>query len=102
MTIIDGRNAAGDDVRIVIEGGTVRAVYSDALAPVLEAIGSGDVTRVSNVEPYDGSGGEPFAARYPGVWWTAAMVDGPVLGPFKTRAEALTAELAWLRAERGL
>ena len=102
MTIIDGRNAAGEEVRIVVDGATVRAVYSDALAQVLEAIGAGDVTRVSAVEPYDGSGGEPFATRYQGVWWTASMVDGPVLGPFKTRGEALTAERAWLRAERGL
>jgi len=33
---------------------------------------------------------------WPNAWW-AAMVDGPVLGPFETRAAALAAEDAWLQ-----
>ena len=88
---------------IKIRDGRLTFVYDDALAFLLDE-GDATVTRVSHVEPYDGSGGPEFAARHPGSWWTADMspVDGPVLGPFKTRAEALAAERAWLAENRGL
>jgi hypothetical protein len=88
---------------IRIDGGHLQFVYSDDLA-VLCDTGATTVVRVSHVEPYDGSGGTAFAAKHAGSWWTADMspVDGPVLGPFKTRAEALAAERAWLTAHRGL
>ncbi len=50
------------------------------------------ITRASHVEPGPDGG------------WTADMapVGGGVLGPFPRRADALQAEQAWLRQERGL
>jgi hypothetical protein len=90
-------------VRITADG-HVRFIWSDDLAPLAE-LGESTCERVSHVEPYDGSGGDRFAAKYAkGIWWTADMspVDGPVLGPFPTRQEALDAEVAWLRAHLGL
>jgi hypothetical protein len=45
-----------------------------------------EITRVSHVEP-----------DAEGLWWAdTGPVDGPVLGPFKNRTEALRAERGWL------
>ena len=65
--------------------GTIRFIYSDALQPMLE-LGQPTVRRASHVEPTD-------TGR-----WTADLspVDGPVLGPFALRKQALEAEIAWL------
>ena len=70
-------------------GGAVEFVYADDLA-ALFADDDKTVVRASHVEPLpDGSG------------WTADLtpVQGPVLGPFPTRAEALAAEAAWLEEQ---
>jgi len=74
-----------------IEDGHLRFVYDDAVAELLDE-GTVAVCRVSHVEPAEGGG------------WTADMspVDGPVLGPFQLRQQALDAERAWLTKERGL
>jgi hypothetical protein len=81
-------------IDITIQGDHMMFIYTDELALLLDE-GSATVTRVSHVEPshQDGRHG-----------WTADMtpVDGPVLGPFTTRAEALDAERVWLQRERGL
>jgi hypothetical protein len=67
-------------------GGTVRCVYAEALD--LSVLGSLTITRASHIEP-DGEG----------QWWSdLAPVQGPRLGPFVRRSEALTAEAAWLKA----
>jgi len=73
------------------DDGNARFIYSDEIAFMLEE-GDATVTRASHVEP---------AAR---GGWEADMgpSDGPVLGPFKLRSEALDAEVAWLRENRGL
>ena len=76
----------GDRVmEIIIEtNGAVRCLYGEALD--LHAIGQPLIKRGSHVEPTtDGK-------------WTADMapVDGPVLGPFRCRSNALNAERAWL------
>lgn len=72
-------------MQIVIEpDGTARTIYSETID--LGEIGSLSIRRGSHVEPTaDGK-------------WTADMspVNGPVLGPFDTRSEALAAEVAWL------
>jgi hypothetical protein len=63
-------------------------VYDDAIAPVLGNLGGVvAVRRASHVEPQ-------------GLEWIADMapVNGPLLGPFPRRAEALAAEKAWLLA----
>lgn len=76
-----------DIVITISETGQARMIYHDDLAPLL-AQGDATVRRASHVEPAPGGGG-----------WTADLtpVDGPVLGPFMLRQQALDAEVAWLR-----
>jgi hypothetical protein len=70
---------------VVDAGGDVRCVYGEELD--LRELGKLQITRASQVEP-DRDG-----------FWRADMgpVDGPVLGPFRSRTEALGAETEWLR-----
>jgi len=75
--------------RIRARNGGLEFIYADPLA-FLTKLGPSTTRRVSHVEPAPGGG------------WTADMVDGPVLGPFPLRQQALDAEVAWLRANRGL
>jgi hypothetical protein len=65
--------------------GAVRFLYEDALRE-LHALGQPTIRRASHVEPT------------PDGQWTADLgpMEGPVLGPFETRAAALDAERAWL------
>jgi hypothetical protein len=66
--------------------GTVRFVYAEALD--LSGLGALTITRASQVEP-----------DADGQWWSdLAPVQGPRLGPFGRRSEALAAEGAWLAA----
>jgi len=69
---------------IIAAGGTVRAVYSEEID--LAALGCLTITRASHVEP-DNRG-----------QWHADLspVNGPELGPFAHRSEALDAEQQWL------
>jgi hypothetical protein len=71
---------------VVGPSGRVRAIYSEAID--LEALGRPAITRASHVEPDD-------AGR-----WHADLqpVQGPVLGPYPLRSQALEAEVAWLEA----
>ena len=71
---------------VVAADGVARSIYGEELD--LREIGRLSITRASHVEP-DAEG-----------WWWADMgpVDGPILGPFRSRAEALTAERGWLAA----
>ncbi len=73
-------------MNIVIEtNGNMRMVYDESID--LHSIGHVNIRRGSHVEPV--ACGQ----------WTADLspVDGPVLGPFKSRSEALVAEVAWLQ-----
>ena len=67
--------------------GTITTIYDDGMASFLET-GHAKVTRASHVEPYPAGG------------WIADMApsNGPVLGPFRLREEALAAERRWLEA----
>ena len=69
---------------VINPGGAVRCVYSEEID--LTALGSPIITRASHVEP-DQQG-----------HWSADLspVGGPLLGPFPSRSEALTAERDWL------
>ena len=71
---------------IIDPNGTLRALYSDELSELLKE-GKATVKRASRVEPAPEGG------------WTADMspVNGPVLGPFELRSEALAAEVEYLR-----
>jgi hypothetical protein len=73
-----------------LPNGEVRYVADDCLA-VLEDLGTAHIQRASHVEP---------AVTPEGICWTADLspVRGPVLGPFKTRQEALDEEHQWLDA----
>ena len=73
-------------VVVIRPSGQVRTVFDDAFD--LRKVGRIAIQRGSYVEPTsDGR-------------WTAdlSVVDGPVLGPFDKRNEALAAEVAWLNA----
>ncbi len=69
---------------VVEQSGTIRCIYGEELD--LHSIGSLTIARGSHVEPT------------PNGRWTAdlAPVDGPVLGPYRQRTEALDAERQWL------
>ncbi len=74
-------------MRLVIEpGGRVRCLYGEAVD--LAALGTLTIRRASHVEP-DAEGR-----------WSADLtpVNGPRLGPFALRSQALDAERAWLEA----
>lgn len=65
---------------VVDAGGSVRCIYDEALD--LREIGRLQITRASHVEP--DAEGHWFADMGPS--------GGPVLGPFRSRSEALEAE----------
>ena len=69
--------------------GGVKCIYDEALD--LREIGKLQITRASHVEP-----------DAEGYWWAdMGPVEGPVLGPFRNRTEALAAERGWLRFVAG-
>ena len=60
--------------------GVARCIYAEALD--LREIGKLQITRASHVEP-----------DAEGCWWAdMGPSGGPVLGPFRSRSEAITAE----------
>ena len=70
---------------VVSAEGSVRCIYDEALD--LREIGKLQITRASHVEP-----------DRDGFWWAdMGPVEGPVLGPFRSRSEALGAERRWLK-----
>ena len=72
---------------VVDAGGDVRCVYGEELD--LREIGRLNITRASHVEP-----------DRDGFWWAdMGPSGGPVLGPFRSRTEALGAEKEWLASQ---
>jgi hypothetical protein len=71
---------------LIMPDGQVRFLYDDALAPLLH-VGQAALFRASHIEPI---GSAWFADLSP--------VEGPTLGPFSLRADALHAEQEWLSA----
>ena len=69
---------------VISPDGSVRCLYGEELD--LQALGQLTILRGSQVEP--DQGGQWFADLAP--------VDGPRLGPFRVRSEALEAERRWL------
>ncbi|SIO11130.1 hypothetical protein SAMN05444166_2504 [Singulisphaera sp. GP187] len=71
---------------VVTTSGEVRCLYTEVID--LMTLGSPTITRASHVEP-DSEGR-----------WHADLrpVNGPVLGPFERRGEALDEEQAWIEA----
>jgi hypothetical protein len=71
---------------IVDPRGNLRCLYSELIN--LIALGCPVITRASTVEP------DPD-----GLWWADLKpVNGPCLGPFPRRSEALQAEKEWLES----
>ena len=77
------------EMELVVDAlGGVRCVYGEELD--LREIGKLQITRASHVEP-----------DAEGFWWAdMGPSGGPVLGPFRSRTEALGAERGWLLEER--
>ena len=71
---------------VVDAGGSVRCIYGEEVdRREIERL---QITIASHVEP-----------DMDGYWWAdMGPVDGPVLGPFRSRSEALGAEREWLMA----
>ena len=71
---------------VVSPRGQIRCIYDETID--LAALGSLSITRASSVEPDE-----------QGRWWAdLGCVDGPLLGPFTVRSQALAAEKDWLEA----
>jgi len=71
---------------VVTTTGELRCVYCETID--LGELGDMSIRRASHVEP----GGD-------GKWWAdLSPVNGPALGPYARRTEALAAELLWLEA----
>ncbi len=71
---------------LVQPDGTMRCVYGEEIN--LSALGPLTIRRGSHVEPDDD-----------GRWFAdLAVVQGPRLGPFERRSDALDAERRWLTA----
>ena len=66
--------------------GVITAIYAETID--LRILGKPTIHRASHVEP-DESG-----------HWFAQIVNGPTLGPFAKRSEALAAEINWLTENR--
>lgn len=73
-------------IELVVDStGTAHCIYSDEFD--LAGLGEIKVSRASHVEPDS-----------QGRWWAdLAPVNGPKLGPFRWRSDALDVEIAWLR-----
>lgn len=71
---------------IIDTDATVLCVYSEVIP--LDQLGRPKIERASHVEPTSEGG------------WTADLtpMNGPKLGPFQNRTEALHAEVAWLES----
>jgi hypothetical protein len=69
---------------IVQPNGAIRCLYDETID--LSQVGQLSIRRASHVEP--AAGGQWFADLSP--------MEGPILGPFPRRSEALAAERAWI------
>lgn len=82
---------------IITAGGNLRFIHNDEFSILMDN-GHTTITRASHVEPASVYG--IGTARQ----WAADMSpsNGPVLGPFESRSDALAAEVKWLQDQRGL
>lgn len=94
---------------LVGRDGTARCLYSEAVLPIMRALGAIQTRRASRVEPTASLSEDAVRAlaateEFPlpeDAWWAdMTLSGGPVLGPFSTRQEALEAEIEWLKQHR--
>ena len=70
---------------VVLPSGEAKCIYQEAIP--LSKLGQISIKRASHVEPDDD-----------GQWLAdLSPVDGPTLGPFPKRTDALAAEVDWLQ-----
>lgn len=76
-----------NQIKIDLDG-KIHFIWSDTFVELAE-LGRSTIRRASHVEPN------------PDGQWEADLSpsDGPQLGPFRTRSEALNAEISWLEGE---
>ena len=73
---------------LISTDGRVRCLYDETLE--LRRLGPLQIQRASHVEPNES-----------GQWYAdLSPVDGPQLGPFEARSDALEAEKRWLEQHR--
>lgn len=71
---------------VIRPDGSLRCVYDELID--LNVLGQLEIQRGSHVEPDEA-----------GQWWAElSPVDGPRLGPFGRRSQALDAERVWLES----
>jgi len=71
---------------VISPGGQIRCIYDETIN--LAALGELSISRASSVEPDS-----------EGFWWAdLKRVNGPLLGPFILRSQAITAERNWLES----
>jgi hypothetical protein len=69
---------------LILPDGNARCIYGESMS--LSQLGKISIRRGSHVEPDED-----------GQWYAdLSPVNGPKLGPFETRTEALAAEVRWL------
>lgn len=81
---------------VICDDGTIVGIYNDDLVGLLSQ-GRAEVRRASHVEPADGGGWE--ADMRPAMGEAGPVLRAPDGQPFKTRAEALAAEVAYINRE---
>ena len=73
---------------IIDDVGTIRCLYGEEID--LSSLGGMTIVRGSHVEPDEN-----------GLWFAdMSPVQGPVLGPFARRSQALEVEARWLETNR--
>ena len=74
-----------EEVQLKVEpDGTIRMIYNELVDP--KSLGQASIQRGSHVEP-----------DLDGQWYAdLSPTNGPRLGPFAMRSEAIDAEVAWL------
>lgn len=71
---------------VISPGGQIRCLYDETIN--LAALGELSISRASSVEPDD-----------EGFWWSDLKpMNGPLLGPFTLRSQAITAGKSWLES----
>jgi hypothetical protein len=82
-------NKQSKQLKLVAKNGELHAIYDDALVPLFDGA-SVETRRASHVEPHSGFCGD--------TCWSADMrpIGGPVFSGFKTRQEALDAEVRYI------
>ena len=80
----------------ISRAGTIAFVHDDRLRGLLNH-GPARIRRASHVEP-----GDPAKGQDPLQWYAdMSLSGGGILGPFPSRAAALSAEVEWINAHLG-